>query len=222
MDKLVEIKHGDIYTNTYIIAQSIDREHESVAYNVQKYQSSFLKLGDLFPSTTRINTRGRPAKAFDLNKAQAIFLMTLMDNSEIVLEFKVQLSLAFVAMERLLLQRQTQEWQQTRLQGKKVRLQETDAIKALIAYAREQGSKNADKLYIVYSKLIKQITEYEQRDQSDIELLTEILAFERLIAGIISTEMQSHTPYKEIYQQAKRQLTEIKRLWAIPALVAAS
>lgn len=219
MDKLVKISRGDLFTNSWVIAECLHYAHKDVTVHIPKQESRFRRMGNYYVESVKITEgAGRPARVYFLNEAQALFLITLLDNTDLVLDFKMELSMAFVKMRRLLIERQTQEWQQTRLQGKKIRLQETDAIKALIAYAREQGSRNADKLYLVYSKLVKQITEYDRRDQADIELLTEILAFERLIAGIISTEMLSHTHYKEIYRQVKRQLTEIKRLWAVPAL----
>ena len=220
MNELVEIRHGDVYTNTYIIAQNIEREHKSVIFNINKYWTEFEKMGPIKSSGTRLNQRGQPAKAYDLNKAQAIFLMTLMDNTPIVLDFKVRLSLSFVKMERLLLEKKTEEWQQVRTQGKNVRLQETDAIKALMDYAKAQGSQHAERLYVVYSRLVKQLTEYDERDAADADTLLEILAFERLLSGIITSEMQSNTHYKAIYANAKRQLMEIRKLWAIKGLPA--
>ena len=59
----------------------------------------------------------------------------------------------FYEMERLLLEKQTQLWQNTREESKVNRLMETDEIKRLIDYAKGQGSKNADKYYITFSKL---------------------------------------------------------------------
>jgi len=218
MNELVAIKRDDIFTDSWIIAQNIGRDHASITYNIKKFLSRLEKLGPIYSSATRINRRGRPAEIFDLNEQQAIFLMTLLDNSECVLDFKMQLAISFVAMRKLLLEKQTADWQQARLQSKQMRLQETDAIKSLIEYAKAQGSQNADKLYIVYSKLVKQLTGHNVRDMADVDTLTEILTFERLLFGIITSEMSADTYYKEIYKKAKSQLLEIKRLWAMPRL----
>jgi CRISPR/Cas system CSM-associated protein Csm2 small subunit len=141
-----------------------------------------------------------------------------MDNSELVVEFKMQLAMSFVQMRKLLLEKQTAEWQETRRKSKEIRLQETDAIQALVEYARQQGSTNADKLYLVYTKLIKGITEYEIRDATNIDTLMMILSFENILRGIILTEMALDTNYKAIYQRAKIQLMELKRLWSLPRL----
>jgi len=134
--------------------------------------------------------------------------------------WKLKYIAAFNSMERFLLEKQTAEWQQTRLQSKQARLRETDAIKSLVEYARAQGSQNAEKLYVVYSKLVKQLAGYENRDSADTDTLIEIISFERLLFGIITTEMTQNTPYKKIYQKAKKQLFEIRRLWLVPQLTA--
>jgi len=119
-------------------------------------------------------------------------------------------------MRRLLLEKQTQEWQQTRLQSKAVRLQETDAIKQLIDYAKQQGSKNAGKLYMTYSKLVKDLVGYETRDTADTDMLLAIMAFEKTLFGIITVEMEQQTHYKAIYQSVKKQLQQLKIYWCTP------
>ena len=55
-------------------------------------------------------------------------------------------------------ERQTSDWQQARITGKKVRNDETDVILTrLIPLAESQGSRNAGQLYRVYSKLVNDI-----------------------------------------------------------------
>ena len=67
-------------------------------------------------------------------------------------------------MRNFILEKQTKEWQLTRKQGKLTRKSETDVIKNLVEYAKLQGSKNADKLYMTYSKLAKKMANVESRD----------------------------------------------------------
>ena len=220
MSELVKIQRDDVFTNSWIISENIGRDHASVTYNIKKFRNRLEKLGHLYSSATRINHRGRPAEVFDLNEQQAIFLMTLFDNTERVLDFKMELAQSFVAMRKLLLEKQTADWQQTRLQSKQTRLQETDAIKSLVEYAKEQGSQNSQMLYMNYTKLVKGLTGYDSRDTADVNVLTEILVFERMLFGIITDEMTRNTHYRKIYQKAKSQLMELKRLWAMPKLSA--
>lgn len=47
---------------------------------------------------------------------------------------------------------------ETRQENKKNRLKETDAIKPLVDYAKEQESAHSDKLYFTYTKLAKRLS----------------------------------------------------------------
>ena len=57
---------------------------------------------------------------------------------------------AFNEMERLLKERQSVQWQQTRSENRNSRRLETDTIKIFVAYAKEQGSENAER-YLEYN-----------------------------------------------------------------------
>ena len=214
MSNLVRIERQDCFTDTWTIAQNISYEHKDIVSHIHKHKKRFLSLGNCYVHSVKITQgQGRPANVYSLNEAQAIFLISLMDNSELVLDFKQALSAEFVRMRSLLLERRTTDWQEARRISKLVRLQETDAIKDLTDYARQQGSQNADKLYMNYAKLIKSIFGYNSRDTASTEVLNAIATFEHLLKGIIITEMQQSTEYHAIYQRAKKQLNDLKQLW---------
>ena len=106
MNELAFISRGDVFTDTWIIAENIGRDHASVTANIQRYKKRFEKAGTL-STASRKSTGGRPATVYDLNEAQAIFLISLMDNSEKVVDFKLALAQEFVRTRRLLLEKQT-------------------------------------------------------------------------------------------------------------------
>jgi phage regulator Rha-like protein len=219
--ELAFIQRDDVYTNTWVIAQNLGYEHRFIVRHVVKHGDRLRKLGNYCPPRAIIQeVVGPPVKAYDLNEAQAIFIVSLLDNSDRVLDFKMLLASEFVRMRKLLLEQQTAEWQQARIDGKKVRLAETDAIKQLVEYAKAQGSEHADKLYMTYSKLVKQLTGYDKRDAASTELLYTVSVMERLIGGIIMQEMALNAGYKAIYQTAKGQLAAILHLWNTPLLLA--
>ena len=194
---------------------------QEVTKLIARYRIDFEELGTLFTSPTRgTKTRGQDRVIYDLDESQAIFLVTLMGNSRKVVEFKKTLAIEFVPMRKLLLEKQTPEWQLARQQSKQIRLQETDAIKELVGYARDQGSKHAVMLYMNYSKLVKKLAEYQDRDSTDADTLLLVMTFERMLEGIIYSEMALNTHYKEIYKKAKQQLQSIKMLWGAPKLTA--
>lgn len=110
-------------------------------------------------------------------------------------------------------------WQQSRLSGKHTRKEETDIIMTkLIPHAEAQGSKNAGKLYMTYSKLVNSTLEIEagQRDNLPLAYVDAIRFLERAIENIISNEVDKGTHYKEIYQVCKAKCQIIKELAFLP------
>ena len=217
MTQLAFIKNNDVYTDSLLIANELGRDHQSIVINITRYKDRLKALGNLLTGSRKITPgAGRPAKIYFLNEAQAVFLATLLDNTEKVLDFKMNLAIAFVAMRKLLLEKQTREWQEIRQQGKQTRLQETDALQQLVAYAKAQGSTNADKLFISYSKLVKGLAGYNKRDTASADTLQLVSFMERLLPGIWSQEMQQDTYYKDIFQRAKAELQSIRDMWCLP------
>ena len=102
--------------------------------------------------------------------------------------------------------RANSEWLLTREQGKLTRRNETDVIATLILYAKEQGSKNAGKLYLTYSKLTNNLVGISggMRDTVNVETLLHIKKLEDLFSKIIIEGMENKMYYKEIYKQCKR------------------
>ena len=190
--------------------------HDSLLKIIRDEFSDEISLGELNESHYT-NTRNQ--------KQPMYYLTTLQAKQLLARESKYVRKALLIHIERLenfIREKASKEWEEARKLGKQIRLQETDAIKALIEYARVQGSQNADKLYMTYSKLVKQLVGHKSRDNATTEMLIEILMFERTLLGIITEEMLENTHYKEIYQRAKKQLMKLKQLWATPKLSIAS
>jgi len=56
---LVYIKRNDVFTDSLIIAQYTDNEHESIKRHLKTHESKFLELGTL-PILNRESSGGRP------------------------------------------------------------------------------------------------------------------------------------------------------------------
>ena len=214
-------KYKQAVVSSRTIAECFNKQHQHVVQIIENLISENSLVKNLFYEDRYRTARGRSYREYLMNR-DGFSLLVMGFSGKEALAWKLKYLEAFNYMERVLLEKQTADWQETRLYGKQVRLQEADAIKSLIAYAKAQGSRNADRLYMVYSKLVKSLAGHTDRNASDVETLTEILTFEHLLHGIITAEMQSNTEYKEIYQKARSQLLEIKRIWAIPAMNATS
>lgn len=220
MNDLVVIRNNDVYTNSMAIADGIDRKHSSVAKTIKRYAKHLRELGKV-GLVVQASESGQKQNVYFLNEMHAVFLLTLMDNSPKVIEFKKQLAQQFVKMRRFILERQSSEWQQSRLTGKQTRKDETDIILTkLIPLAESQGSKNSEKLYVTYSKLVNYVLGIDagQRDSLPLSYIDAIKFLERAIENIISIEVDKGTHYKEIYQICKAKCLIIKDLAFLPAL----
>lgn len=109
------------------------------------------------------------------------------------------------------------EWFKVRENGKLVRRTITDRIQTLIPYARQQGSKNYDKLYMTYSILVNKLLNLEKgdREKVDINTLNYITQLEDVMQGVMYNEMEKGTHYKEIYQLCKKQGQQLVDIWSI-------
>ncbi|MCT0485292.1 Rha family transcriptional regulator, partial [Weissella paramesenteroides] len=102
------IKEG-IYTTETIIAKYAHIERRSLMKVINKYSENLKKFG-----TVRFEIAGHGRKTYKFNEQQATYLLTLLDNTEPVIEFKIALVKAFyelreeVANQRVLLERNKQ------------------------------------------------------------------------------------------------------------------
>lgn len=219
MNDLVVVRGNDIFTDSLIIAKGTGYEHHTITRKIRDYTNEFKELGNL-DNTTKY-TGGNPMKIYNLNEPQASYLITLLENNEIVRKFKLELVKEFYRMRWFILEKQSAEWQQARITGKQIRLEETDIILAkLIPLAERQGSKNPEKLYMVYSKLVNMTLgiDAEQRNNLPIVYVDAIKFLERAISNIISIEVDRKTHYKEIYCICKAKCLIIKDLAFLPTI----
>lgn len=212
MNELVTLKGNDIFTDSMVIANGTGNQHKSVISLIKKYISKFEKFGTVrFSDLKSTNSKGgRPTKICKLNEEQATLLITFLDNTDTVVDFKVELVKQFYAMRKFILERQSQTWLETRHQGKLTRKYETDVIQKLVEYARQQGSEHSDKLYITYSKLANKIAGISKRDEANVMQLNNLSLIENIILNCIQVGMAMDKHYKDIYQDCKRRLETFK------------
>lgn len=225
MGKLVQIKRikgtEDVFTDSLIIAKGTNNQHESVVRLITNYINQFKELGHIRLHDLKSGNPngGRPIKIYDLNEPQATFLMTLLRNNDITVSFKLELVKEFYAMRRLLREKQSSEWQKTRVKGKLVRRNETDIIgNILIPLAIDQGSKNYSKLYMTYSKLANKCVGIpnNSRDKATKRILDVIYNLENLIEHVILEEAKKGTYYKDIYKICKAKCNLMIELSYLP------
>lgn len=181
-------------------------EHSDLLKMIRKEFKKQIGAGKISP-TSYIDIWNRKQPKFDLTLKQALRLLTKesVEVREKVFEYIEKLEKQNEQLKIMLLNRQNSEWLLTRKQGKITRRKETDAIAELIPYAKSQGSRNADKLYIVYSKLVNRLAGIENgtREMADIETLLYIKKLEDLFSKVMLERMSMDVFYKKIYEECK-------------------
>ncbi len=220
MNEIVKIKNNDIFTDSLTIAEGTGYGHHTITRKIRDFYSDFQELGKVGYHNQPLES-GQTQKLYLLNEPQASYLITLLENNDIVRRFKLELVKEFYRMRRFLLEKQSAEWRQARITGRQTRRDETDVILTkLIPLAESQGSKHPEKFYMSYSKLVNSILGIEsgQRDNLPMTYIETIKFLERAIENIISIEVDKGTYYKEIYQICKVKCQMIKELSFLPSL----
>ncbi len=210
MNELVFInpkgKDMEPYTTTAVMAECTGMKPRYIKSAVTSHKKEFESFGLLVAYQTE-STGGRPERHYRLNEPQATFLMTLLKNTPIVLEFKKELVRQFYTMCEYIRERQSPIWADTRALGKQIRKEESDAIKALVDYARGQGSQHAGRYYISLSRLADASAGITDRDTATVMQLNSLLMMERLIAKEIQAGIEGGRPYKDVYSACKERLS---------------
>lgn len=210
MNDLVFLKKDEAYTDSMVVANGTGIEHRKIKNAIRKHQKSMERFGKLSAPHEAESTGGRREQYYILNEEQATFLITLLKNTEPVVEFKVRLVKAFFQMRCIIAERHTQAWIETRKQGKLTHKAETDTIKRLIEYAKEQGSTHSDKLYMTYAKLANKMAGITSRDTATIMQLNNLSLMENVILHVIDTGILMELHYKDIYKNCKARLEQLK------------
>lgn len=213
MNELVKMIKNEAFTDSLVIAQGTENQYKNVKELIQKYERDMKDFGTLSVLNGE-STGGRPIEIILLNEEQATFLMTLLRNSKKVVTFKKELVQQFYQMRQYILEHNSPYWSATRLESKSNRRQETDEIKIFVAYAAEQGSKNAEKYYCNLSKLANKAVgiEADSRNGATINQLNNLILIEHIIGEVIKEEIKRNIYYKDIYKACKKRIEQFKEV----------
>lgn len=212
MNELVFLKQDDAFTDSKRIADGTGIEHRKIKDSIRKHRKAIEKFGRLSAPYQAESNGGRPETYYQLNEEQALFLVTLLKNTPVVVQFKGELVHQFCEMRKFIAERHTSTWIETRQRGKLVRKSETDVIKELVDYAKEQGSEHSQMLYVTYSKLANSMCGIRGRDQATTYQLNSLGIFENLILQMIRKGISEEMNYREIYKLCKSRCQQAKEI----------
>jgi len=111
MMELVKVRDNDIFTDSWIISEATGNAHDSVTKLIKKYSDIFKEFGELSTDLKSGQIGKKDITIVLLNEPQSTLLMTFLGNSKKVVLFKKELVKQFYAMRRLIMERQTTDWQ---------------------------------------------------------------------------------------------------------------
>lgn len=209
MKELVFMKGNEPVTTSLIIADGTGNEHKSIIRLINEHKAHFERWGKIYFSDLKSlnkndDLRGRPTKVAYLNEQQATFLITLLRNNDIVLEFKSELVDRFYKMREALLNRQNAQWQEIR-GGVKVGYKELSAaVKELYEWAVSHGCKAPEKaFYANFARLMNKTLGISSKSR-DTLAAWQLFEIEKLqfiartiIAGLLAQGADYHLPYRD-------------------------
>ncbi len=209
MNEIVIIMRNNAVVPSLRVAKHFHKRHDRVLRAIENLIAGLPQNGEtlkmFFKSTYTEKQNNQTYPMYYMNR-DGFSLLVMGFTGKKALEWKVKYIQAFNQMEKLLTEKQTDAWLETRIAGKLTRHSETDVIKELITYAKAQGSEHADKLYITYSRLANKMAGISKRDLANIKQLNVLDEVESMILHVIKLGMIQNKHYKEIYQDCKRRL----------------
>lgn len=213
MNELVFLRNEEALTDSLIVAEMFEKEHRNVIRSIEKIIEGVAKneqTPKLFCKTWYKHPQNGERYAKYLMNRDGFSLLVMGFTGKKALEWKLKYIDAFNKMEKVIMEKQTNIWLETRQQGKLIRKTETDVIQKLVEYAKAQGSQHADMLYVTYTKLANKMAGITKRDSATTAQLNDLSTMERLIANVVLDGIENGVHYKEIYQNSKNRLETVK------------
>jgi Rha family phage regulatory protein len=216
----VDVKNGKAMVSSLRVAEKFGKRHDNIVRDIENLEitENFRLLN--FEASEYLNSQGKRQPMVMMTFEGFMFLVMGFTGKK-ASELKIAFITAFRKMEEAIRRYQMKdsttllEWGQARLEGKRARRTLTDIIKGyLIPAAISAGSQNADKLYMTYSRLLKE-TFIADPDFAipkgdtvmDYLSASDLVFFKRLedsVAKRIHLEVEKGTHYKEIYRIIKK------------------
>lgn len=207
MIDLVYLVRKEAVCSSLTIAEHFEKRHDNVIRDIENLMVGLLSVEDtptLFKKSFYIEEQNGQRYPMYLMNRDGFALLVMGFTGKEALKWKLEYIKAFNAMEHLLMEKSTAVYAEYRLYGKLTREMETAVIRDLVDYARAQGSRHPEKLYLSYSRLANRTVGIKNRELATIDELSMLNVIENVILNRISLGMKENKPYKEIYADCKK------------------
>lgn len=220
MNELVFLKNDEAMTDSLTVSEMFGKRHDLILRSIDKLVESLRKNEErperLFHVSHRKANDGQTHRMYVMNR-DGFSLLVMGFTGDKALRWKLKYIDAFNKMESIIREKSTQAWVETRKVGKLTRKAETDTIKRLVEYAKEQGSEHSDKLYMTYSRLANKMAGVQKRDEATVSQLNNLSLMENIILHEIDNGILSGKHYKVIYQDCKARMEQVRDIAYITA-----
>ena len=190
-----------------LMASRLDVRHRDMMRDIlDKYAADFYDFGSFARNVAKPEGGGRPQAYYLLNENQCYLLLTYIKNTPKARNLKKNLVQAFSDVRQELASLKIE-----RQDGKQVRKLETQAISAMVEYAKGQGSKSAEMYYANITKMTNSALGIDagMRDQLDAVTLRKIKMAETMVDIAIRDGLAAEMHYKDIYKNAKARVLAV-------------
>jgi Rha family phage regulatory protein len=211
LDELVYLEKEEAVCSSLDVSRSFGKRHDNVFRAIggllenEETQKMFKKLN-------YVDSQNKQKYPMYLMNRDGFSLLVMGFTGKKALDWKLKYINVFNQMEKIIRERQSQSWIESRSVGKLSRKAETDVLKKLVEYAKQQGSEHADMLYVTYSKLANKTAGVTDRETATTQQLMNLSFVENIILNMVQDGIQQELPYKEIYRNVKDRLSVVGRL----------
>ena len=203
-------KKGQAITTSRNVSEVFNKRHDNVLQIIKKLECSIEFSLLNFKESNYKDSRGKVQPECLMTKDGFVFLAMGFTGKKAA-EFKESYINQFNQMEKLLREKQTQEWQDARQSIKDYGKDLNDTIKEFVEYATLQGSSKPNMYYKHFASLANRCLEIKdgQRDLAESRKLQTQTYVVELIKKTLIEEMQKQTNYKESYVICKYKVSNL-------------
>ena len=237
-NELVQVKKGEIFTTSNIIAEKLEVPHRDLLKTIEKLlinlgaTKSYLNFSKKFIKSKYKHWKTKVEyDNYLINEPAFTILVMQLWKYKNALKIQEQFVEQFFKMKQVLQNQSNASWIEKREQGKLTRRQETDVIKEFVEYATKQWSKSAKLYYMNITKMTNKALELliqvkwwtPVRDLATISQFWIISSLDDRAMNTIKEWMDQKLPYRFIYQYAKDEVNKlahaldfkpVKQLWS--------
>lgn len=213
MNELVYIQKGKVLCTSRDVAEKFGKRHSDVIRSIENLieNDPTQNCVRCFKKSRYKDVKGEKRPMYLMNRDGFTFLVMGFTGKK-ANEWKWKYINAFNQMEEYIRKKNETDFIEARQNGKLTRKAETDVLKQLVEYAKQQGSTHSDKLYMTYSKLANSMTGVTNRDEATSIQLSNLSMMENIILKEIEKGIVQGKYYKEIYKDCKNRLTAVREL----------